>query len=404
VTVRSGWLLNPGQTRQDTRLSPVGTFTPVDAVQTRSGVVPGGTPMLLTGSGMTGSISTGRAIVQGTPTQGAYPVVITAAEPITVANGHPSLPRIDSVFLVAYDQLFDTSGQTLAAIAYVQGTAATTPTAPTAPPTGTAYLRLWDILVPAGASAGSPINWSTALTDRRTYTTTVGGITPDGATAGAYPGQYRDGNGYLERYNGSSWESRVYLGPAGQVVIGTDTNLFRDSANVLRTNDSMTVDANLSVGGIGGTLFARRGTDQQLPNSTTFQDDNQLQVTVAANATYEVTGVILYSAHQAAGLKLTWAGPSGATFDWTCRGQLTTVTGTVTTGGVIVDRQSLGGLYFGLGGADTTNNVYMTGLLRGMLVTGATAGTFKAQWSQYNSNSVATIMRTGAHIILRRLA
>lgn len=239
MTVRSAWHLNPGQTRQDSRLAPLETPTPVDSMTGRSGLLPGGNPCLLTGSGMAGSISTGRAIVQGTTTQGAYPVVVTAAEPITVANGHASLARVDSVFLVAYDQLYDTSGQTLAAVVYVQGTAASSPTAPTAPATGTAYMRLWDIAVPAGASAGSPINWGTALTDRRTYTAAVGGITPDGATAGSYAGQYRDGGSYLERYNGSAWESRVYLGAAGRVVIGGDTALYRGGANALKTDGSV---------------------------------------------------------------------------------------------------------------------------------------------------------------------
>jgi hypothetical protein len=249
MTVRSAWhynnpAQNPGQTRQDTRLVPIGTMTPVDAMTTRSGVMPGGTGLNLTGTGMTGTIAVGRAVVQGTSAQGAYPIAVTAAESFTVANGHASLPRVDSVFLVAYDQLYDTSGQTLAAIVYTQGTAAASPTAPTAPATGTAYLKLWDIAVPAGASAGSPINWGTALTDRRQYTVAAGGINPGGSSvAGAYAGQYRDGggaSGILERYTGSAWESRLYLGTSGQLVIGTDVNLYRDSANVLRTDDSMT--------------------------------------------------------------------------------------------------------------------------------------------------------------------
>jgi hypothetical protein len=252
VTVRSGWLLNaseatPGQSRQDTRLSPIGTYTPVDALSSRSGVIPGGTGLNLTGTGMTGTISTGRAVVQGTSSQGAYPVVVSAAESFTVANGDGSNPRIDSVFLIVYDKLFDSSGNALAAVVYVQGTPAGSPTAPNAPSTTNASLRLWDILVPVGASAGSPINWATALTDRRTYTVAVGGINPDGATAGAYARQYRDGGATtgLERWSGSAWESRLYLGTSGQVIIGTDTNLYRGGANNLKTDDSFT-----AVGGI----------------------------------------------------------------------------------------------------------------------------------------------------------
>jgi len=291
VTVRSGWHYNspaqsPGQTRQDTRLVPVGTFTPVDAMTSRPGVIPGGTPLLLTGSVMTGSIAVGRAVVQGTSAQGAYPVAVTAAEPITVANGHASLPRIDSVFLVVYDQLYDSSGVTLAAITYVQGTAASSPTAPPAPGTSNSALRLWDILVPAGASAGSPINWATALTDRRTYTGAVGGITPDGATSGAHSGQYRDGGTTtgLERWNGSSWEPRLYLGTAGQVIIGSDTNIKRVSANVLGTDDSFSIGGNLLLS--SGRVYRNKVSGTTTVANTTTETALALMTIPASEAQF----------------------------------------------------------------------------------------------------------------------
>ncbi|GAA1977448.1 hypothetical protein [Kitasatospora viridis] len=393
MTVRSAWQLNPGQTRSDSRLAPIGTFAPLDATQTRAGVVPGGTPMLLTGSGMTGSLSIGRAIVQGTATQGAYPVVITAAEPITVANGHASLPRIDSVFLVAYDQLYDTSGQTLAAVVYVQGTAASTPLAPAAPATGTAYLRLWDIAVPAGASAGSPISWGTALTDRRTYTAAVGGITPDGAAVGAYPGQYRDGNGYIERYSGSAWESKVYLGAAGQVVIGSDVSLSRSGAGAMQVNGS------LNATGAGGYLLARRTADSAaVTNNTTLAADSALTVNVAANAVYTVTGVLGFQASTTGDIKVQFVGPSGATFDWVATAQDSTGTsavGTVITGrAAITDAQVFGGR-----GAGSTN----TALINGLLVTSSTAGSFGVQWAQGASDGTGTLMKAASYLLLDRV-
>lgn len=230
MTVRSAWLLNPGQTRQDTRLAALGAMSPTGSMTTRSGLIPGGTPCNLTMSGMVATISMGRAVVQGTTSQGAYPVTVTVAETVTVAAGHATLDRIDTIWLVAYDQLYDTSGQTLAAIAYTQGTAAASPSAPTAPATGTAYLRLWDIRVPAGASAGSPPNWTglSLLTDRRVYTTAVGGINPDSATGtvGGYTGQYRDGPTGLERWNGAAWTS----------VAPTLTSSFVENSTPLLTN------------------------------------------------------------------------------------------------------------------------------------------------------------------------
>lgn len=238
MTVRSGWLLNPGQTRADTRLSPTGTMTPTGSTTTRAGVIPGGTPLNLSMSGMVATISTGRAVVQGTSTQGAYPEVVTVAETVTIANGHASLPRIDTLFIAVYDQLFDASGQTLALIAYTQGTPNASPTAPTAPAFGTSYLRLWDIQVPAGASAGAPPNWTGLglLTDRRVFTASVGGIVPTAdSVAGAYAGQWRDNatTGALERWDGSAWVpwSSALRGIApGSLSSGSYTGQWRDGS------------------------------------------------------------------------------------------------------------------------------------------------------------------------------
>ncbi|MFE6500779.1 hypothetical protein [Kitasatospora sp. NPDC057738] len=186
---------------------------------------------------MTGTISIGRAVVQGTPGQGTYDLVVTAPETITIANGHASQTRYDTVWLVAYDKLYDTSGQTLAAVVYQQGTPGSG-VPPTAPTTGTAYMRLWDIQVPSGASAGSPPNWvgGGLLTDRRVFSVSLGGIHPGSdAGAGAYGGQYRDNaaTGAMERWDGTSWVpwSSALRGIApGTLTTGSYTGQWRDGA------------------------------------------------------------------------------------------------------------------------------------------------------------------------------
>ncbi len=210
MTVRSAWLLAgppAGQTRTDTRLAPVGTMQPEGAMTSRSGVIAGGAPLDATGAGaMRVQISTGRALVQGTAVQGAYPVAVTVPEQLAVDDGHAQFARVDTVVLRILDGLFDTSGQTLARLEIIKGKETATPAAPPLPP---AALPLWDIAVPAGTSAGTGgINWSRALTDRRVYTAAYGGITPPGgsmATPGAYAGQYRDNGRVLERWNGAAW-------------------------------------------------------------------------------------------------------------------------------------------------------------------------------------------------------
>ncbi|MFE1770263.1 hypothetical protein [Streptomyces sp. NPDC059008] len=207
MTVRAAWLLPEGQTREDTRLAPVTPMAPESELRSRGGVIAGGDPLKATGAGlMQLRIGTGRAIVQGTDAQGAYPIAVTSPETLTVADGDPQHSRIDSVMLRIYDGLYDTSETTTATVEIVQGAAATTPVAPPLPP---ASLRLWDVTVPAGVSAGvGGLDWSNALADRRRYTTALGGIIPRGwglAFDGAHDGQYRDdGAAGLQRWNSAA--------------------------------------------------------------------------------------------------------------------------------------------------------------------------------------------------------
>ncbi|MFI9203339.1 hypothetical protein [Streptomyces sp. NPDC053048] len=213
MTVRAAWLLTgppAGQTRTDTRLAPVGTYAPEGELTTREGVLAGGSPLVATGVGpMKVQLGIGRALVQGTNAQGAYPVAVTAPETLTVTDGNPQYSRLDSLVLRVYDGLFDATGKNEVAVELISGDPAPTPVEPTLP---ASCLRLWTITVPAGASAGTGgIPWQIALADRRRYTSAYGGIIPRGwgsTFTGAYDGQYRDNNGALERWSATanSWQ------------------------------------------------------------------------------------------------------------------------------------------------------------------------------------------------------
>ncbi|AXI78062.1 hypothetical protein [Peterkaempfera bronchialis] len=215
MTVRSAWLTATGQTREDTRLTPLGAVTPVNTVQGQSGILPGSSEgrsrvsgFQLSGtSALSATMSPGRAVIQGLGTQGAYPVTLAENETLTFSAGHPQFARIDLVCLRVYDDLYDSSnsGRTEAVIEVVEGKAETAPTAPATPDLA---LPLYRVTVPAGASAGSGgIPWTTALTDLRTATVAVGGILPvyNNTANGAYVGQYRDSANGLQRWDGSAW-------------------------------------------------------------------------------------------------------------------------------------------------------------------------------------------------------
>lgn len=241
MTVRSAWHINNTQSREDSRFAPLGTMLPnsSSALSTYNGVIPSaGNPLSLTSTGaMTAQLEIGRAVVQGLLTQGCYPVVVTTPEPLAFTDGDASNPRIDTVMIVIRDDPYDSTGQTDVRVMVVEGAPAPSPVEPDLPTT--ASLRLWNVRVPAGASAGGGgINWGADVTDRRTYTVSLGGIGV-GQIPGVYAGQWRDmggAAGTLSRFNGTSWESAVRMDSAGQLIIG-DTNLRRDAANALATDD-----------------------------------------------------------------------------------------------------------------------------------------------------------------------
>lgn len=211
MTVRAAWLLPNAQTREDTRLAPIGAMTPEGELTSRDGLIPGGNPLNATGAGpMRVQLGVGRAVVQGTLAQGAYPVAVTSPETLPVEDGNAQFDRIDSIVLRVYDGSYDTSADTRAAVEIIKGTPAATPAPPKLPP---AALRLWDVTVPAGASAGvGGLDWTRALADRRRYTVAPGGIIPRGwglTFDGAHDGQYRDNGTGLERWStsASAWQA-----------------------------------------------------------------------------------------------------------------------------------------------------------------------------------------------------
>lgn len=211
MAVVAAWLTNRGdaaggQTRASTRLAPVGTWWPTGELTSRSGLVPGGSPCLVTGTGMTASVAVGRAVIQGSTAAGAYDVAVTVAESVPIPNGDPANPRRDLIGIRVYNDLVDASGETMAVVERLAGTPAPSPVDPTPEP-GATWLPLARVAVPANASAGSPITWGTAVTDMREHTVAAGGILPPDASNadGSYVGQVRIITGRLHQWTGSAW-------------------------------------------------------------------------------------------------------------------------------------------------------------------------------------------------------
>ncbi|MFD8010317.1 hypothetical protein [Streptomyces sp. NPDC058955] len=220
MNLRSSWLAVTGQTREDTRLTQTGVTTLANPVQVRSGILPGSYDGQYRLSGfwtfgsapMTATVSEGRAVIQGEISQGAYPVTLPNSETVTFAPGNAQYNRVDLIVLKIYDSLYDVDPQNEryeAKLEVIQGTADPNPQPPAA---GPRCLALYEVLVPAGVSAGNGgIPWDSSLKDLRTPVVGLGGILPlEGpAQPGAYPGQFQDtGNKQpLQRWNGGAWVS-----------------------------------------------------------------------------------------------------------------------------------------------------------------------------------------------------
>ncbi|MFD0370512.1 hypothetical protein [Streptomyces sp. NPDC059071] len=249
MNLRSSWVAETGQTREDTRLNQIGATTPVNPVQVRSGILPGSYGGLYRLSGfwtegtalMQVTVHEGRAVVQGDISQGVYPVSLTTPVVLTVAAGTDQ-PRKDLVVIRIYDNLYDGQLRQEAKVEIMQGTPGS-PDRPVAPPRS---LPLYEITVPANASAGTGgIQWNAALKDLRTPVVSIGGILPvEGEILpGGYPGQYQDtANNQLQRWDGGKWvaypEAIGGIVPisAGNVT-GSYVGQYRDSSTGLQRWD-----------------------------------------------------------------------------------------------------------------------------------------------------------------------
>ncbi|MFI9613191.1 hypothetical protein ACIHCM_16210 [Streptomyces sp. NPDC052023] len=293
-----GWLSPDGQTRADTRLTALGALTPTSPVATRSGILPGSgdgqwriSGFTAAGSpgSMTATVYPGRAIVQGTDVQGAYPIALSDPVTVTFADGDAQYDRIDLLVLRVYDDAYDGSGRTEAALEIIQGTPAATPVVPVTPALAT---PLYEVRVPSGAGAGSGgLDWDSALTGRRTATVAVGGILPvtTDTSNGAYPGQYRDFNGTLQRWNGTAWKDYPAPTPTWQswtpawtTGSGTATPSYGNATvNCRYVKFGTTVHLNLSIAFGSTTNFG---------SAPTTGDNWRFSLPVAAAATHGVVG------------------------------------------------------------------------------------------------------------------
>lgn len=178
-------------------------------------------------------------------------------------------------------------------------------------------------------------------------------------------------------------------------------NIDAEGTLTVGNANQFTVSAtgDIATSGIGQVLFARRTSDLDRTSTIVRIDDPQLTLSVAANATYELSGYLIFDADAAGDFAMNFTSPAGSVLNWTGIGQgngATTTVGTVYT----ANTTGTGAVAFGGVGAGTNLTVSMFGNLR----TTGTAGSLTLQWAQSVSNAVATTLLTDSTIILRRVA
>lgn len=139
--------------------------------------------------------------------------------------------------------------------------------------------------------------------------------------------------------------------------------------------------------------IAARKTVDQPNNSTTLVNDTELFIPLLANALYDFDFMGLQNSPAAAGFKLNFVLPSGATW----------ISGTFTLG------SSTGNEQFGIA-ANAGPNAGITGAAadsrvgyRGLILTSSTPGNLQYQFAQNTTNAGPTNSRAGSWMVARRI-
>lgn len=150
---------------------------------------------------------------------------------------------------------------------------------------------------------------------------------------------------------------------------------------------------------------AIKSSDETVTSTTTLQDDDHLFLSVQAGTDYWVQAILIYNASAAADIKISFTGPSGATFDWVSDSLGSSIA--AGSGAVDIISRSLQALGStpAPGGAEQPagTRVDAVSVPKGILRIGANSGTLRLRWAQLASGSPGTILRAQSTLMMRRL-
>lgn len=209
----------------------------------------------------------------------------------------------------------------------------------------------------------------------------------------------------VQAYLTGDANSRFNVGGDGKVgwgpgVTTRDTFLYRSAVGALMTDGSFTTGGDLVAGGIGQNLWAIKSTDTGRANTASPAPDPHLQLSLSANATYEIRALIIYGNSTAGDLNVGWDGPSSTAGWWFAEAPSIGQTTTPVPVRTIATRWTAGRVY----GYVDEGPGDPSGLLVSGVVQTTSAITFRFLWSQATSNATATIVYAQSYLRAERVA
>lgn len=209
----------------------------------------------------------------------------------------------------------------------------------------------------------------------------------------------------LQAYLTGDANSRFNVGGDGKIGWGPgptarDTTLYRTEVGALKTDGSFTTGGDLVAGGVGQSLLAIKTTNTARANTAASAPDPHLQLSLSANATYEISGLIVYGGSATGGIQMDWDGPSPGDGWWLAvlpSTAATTPTSTVRV--AAADAQEARTYGWVDDGSGTPFGAHITAI-----ITTSSAITYRFLWAQATSNATGTTVYAKSYIRARRLA
>lgn len=145
-------------------------------------------------------------------------------------------------------------------------------------------------------------------------------------------------------------------------------------------------------------VFVVKSANESVSSSTTLQNDDELLVSLTANRTYEISGVLRVSGSTSGDITIAWTGPAGSTMHTVVHGL--GASGSAGSDDIIFLYEGPGTASPGTFGTTATiRAIHYHGFIR----VGGDSGNLRLVWAQGSSNATATVVHSGSFMCVRRV-